>query len=71
MPSKLRPIPVVAPPTGICGAFDALARLLYKTLVSNERESRILAGLRDALMPKLISGEIRVTDAGTTAEAAA
>ena len=35
------------------------------------RESYTLAALRDTLLPKLISGEIRVTDAGKIAEAAA
>jgi type I restriction enzyme S subunit len=30
---------------------------------ANQVESRNLAALRDALLPKLISGEIRVTDA--------
>jgi type I restriction enzyme S subunit len=31
--------------------------------VANERESRTLAQLRDTLLPKLISGELRVKDA--------
>jgi type I restriction enzyme S subunit len=29
-------------------------------VVEHERESRTLAALRDALLPKLISGELRV-----------
>jgi len=32
-------------------------------VVSNERESRTLAALRDTLLPKLISGDLRVQDA--------
>jgi type I restriction enzyme S subunit len=32
-------------------------------IAGNDRESRTLAALRDALLPKLISGEIRVKDA--------
>jgi type I restriction enzyme S subunit len=32
-------------------------------VAQNERESRTLAALRDALLPKLISGELRVPDA--------
>jgi type I restriction enzyme S subunit len=32
-------------------------------IAQSERESRTLAALRDALLPKLISGEIRVRDA--------
>ena len=30
---------------------------------ANERESRALAAVRDALLPKLLAGEIRVKDA--------
>jgi len=35
---------------------------MYRKVVENERESRTLAALRDALLPKLISGELRVKD---------
>ena len=59
---NFRPISVVAPPTRVMGAFDQVARPLYERLASNERESRTLAALRDALLPKLISGELRLED---------
>jgi type I restriction enzyme S subunit len=36
---------------------------LLQKIAQNERESRILAALRDTLLPKLISGELRVKDA--------
>jgi type I restriction enzyme S subunit len=36
---------------------------LLQRIAQNERESRILAALRDTLLPKLISGELRVKDA--------
>jgi type I restriction enzyme S subunit len=32
-------------------------------MASSDRESRTLATIRDALLPKLISGEIRIKDA--------
>jgi len=44
-------------------AFDRVTPPLYLKVVERERESRTLAALRDALLPKLISGEIRVKDA--------
>jgi type I restriction enzyme S subunit len=44
-------------------AFDRLSRPMYRKVVEHERESRTLATLRDALLPKLISGELRITDA--------
>lgn len=34
----------------------------------NDEESATLAAIRDALLPKLMSGEIRVTDAEKIAE---
>ena len=39
-----------------------------RRIVSNERESRTLAAPRGTLLPKLISGEVRVKDAAKTVE---
>lgn len=60
--SKFRPILVTAPSEPVMRAFDQLARPSYCKLVANELESRTLAALRDILLPKLISGEIRIQD---------
>jgi type I restriction enzyme S subunit len=43
--------------------FDAVIAPLFDQLVSNAQQSRSLAQLRDTLLPKLISGELRVPDA--------
>jgi len=43
-------------------AFDRLSKELTDRLFKACHESRILAALRDALLPKLIRGEIRVKD---------
>ena len=61
--SSFRPIRVVSPSAPIMDAFDRVSRPMYRKVVENERESRTLAALRDALLPKLISGEIRVKEA--------
>ncbi|MEJ5349031.1 MAG: restriction endonuclease subunit S [Desulfosoma sp.] len=61
--ASFRPIPFVLPPVAVMQAFDTQTRPLYERIVANERESRTLATLRDALLPKLISGELRVKDA--------
>jgi len=61
--ASFRPIPLVAPPAGVMQAFDERVRPLYRRIVENERESRTLAALRDALLPKLLSGQIRVKGA--------
>ncbi len=64
--SNFRPIPVTAPPEPVMRAFDQLARPSYCKLVTNELESRTLAALRNILLPKLISGELRVKVSGNS-----
>ena len=60
--ANFRPIPCVAPPAMVMNAFDRAVQPYYRRLVHNEDESRTLAALRDALLPNLISGELRVED---------
>ncbi len=52
----------VASPAGMKN-FDIAMSPLFDQLVSNAQQSRSLAQLRDTLLPKLISGELRVRDA--------
>jgi type I restriction enzyme S subunit len=66
-----RPIPVVAPPVAVMEAFERSVRPIYARIVECERESRTLAALRDTLLPKLISGELRVKEAKREVEAVA
>jgi type I restriction enzyme S subunit len=61
--SSFRPIRIVEPSAPVMDAFDRVSRPMYLKLVEHERESRTLAALRDALLPKLISGELPVKDA--------
>ncbi len=61
--SNFRPIPLVAPSDPIFNAYEEIARPIYNRLICSVRESHNLATMRDALLPKLISGEIRVKDA--------
>ena len=61
--ANFRPIPVVTPSADVMHKFDQLARPLYERLVECAREIRSLAALRDALLPKLISGELRLANA--------
>jgi len=53
----------VLPPRTVLVAFDSAVQALFQRTYESERESRTLAALRDALLPKLIRGEIRVKDA--------
>lgn len=52
----------VAPPESMT-KFDAVIASQFDQLVSNAQQSRSLAQLRDTLLPKLVSGELRVPDA--------
>jgi len=63
------PITVAAPQ--ILFKFSTVCRPLINRIEANKREARTLAATRDLLLPKLMSGEIRVKDAERIAEAAA
>jgi len=54
---------VVQPGKPIARAYTELTRPSVERIVAGIHESRSLAALRDALLPKLISGELRVNDA--------
>ena len=51
---------VVAAPTPIAELFGRLIKPLFARASAATREGRTLAALRDTLLPKLISGELRV-----------
>jgi type I restriction enzyme S subunit len=53
----------VVPPDELVQRFEQLCSPIDDMVEIAERESRTLAALRDALLPKLIRGEIRVRDA--------
>ncbi|MDD1530896.1 restriction endonuclease subunit S [Bradyrhizobium sp. WBOS7] len=61
--ANFRPIEVTVATSDLLRTFDESMRPLFNRIVSNERESRILATTRDLLLPKLMSGEVRVSNA--------
>jgi type I restriction enzyme S subunit len=58
-----RSISVVVPSSKSIDAFDEIVRPLYNKIVSNTIENESLIQTRDSLLPKLMSGEIRLKDA--------
>ena len=62
---------MVCPPATLVEAFDALAANVGQRCEEMLSESRTLAALRDLLLPKLISGEIRLREAEKAVEAVA
>ncbi|MGE0824885.1 MAG: hypothetical protein AB7P18_22555 [Candidatus Binatia bacterium] len=61
--SSVRAIQLILPPIQILRRFDTVLGSLYMRRDHAINESRTLAALRDRLLPKLISGELRVKDA--------
>jgi type I restriction enzyme, S subunit len=57
---NFRSIPALRPDDRTLAAFGEITRPLFNLIASNQRESEVLAAIRDALLPKLISGKIRV-----------
>lgn len=55
--------PVVAPTEVLQRAYSSLVEVYYKKINSNVLKNEVLTSLRDTLLPKLISGELRVPDA--------
>jgi type I restriction enzyme S subunit len=58
------------PPPELVKSFDSLASSVLHRLQAIQQESNALAALRDTLLPKLISGELRVPDADRLLEGA-
>ncbi|MCE3230111.1 MAG: restriction modification system specificity domain protein [Alphaproteobacteria bacterium] len=56
-------LPIIASPAPVMQAFDKLVMPLDGRIQINEEQIRILSKIRDSLLPKLISGEIRIHDA--------
>jgi len=58
----LKRITTLAPPILEIVKFDETVTRYFKTMESNTIENQTLTKLRDTLLPKLISGEVRVKD---------
>lgn len=53
----------ILPPSKLLEEYEQLACELFRRIHHINEESRTLAALRDTLLPKLISGELRIKDA--------
>ena len=70
-PGDVFSTPVAVAQPEVREAFSRLSDSLFDRMEEGKRESRNLAALRDALLPKLISGDIRLRKDGKMAEAVA
>lgn len=53
----------VIPPLNIASAFDAVVAPMFERIHANIDAARSLSDLRDTLLPRLISGKLRLPEA--------
>lgn len=53
-------MPLSVPPDSAIAAYSDLVRPIYSRVQANLAESGTLSQLRDTLLPRLLSGELRV-----------
>ena len=68
-PDVVAATPIARPGDKVLTRFSSAAGALLGKIANGEKESRTLAALRDLLLPKLISGEIRPFDTEKVMEA--
>ncbi|MFG6468382.1 restriction endonuclease subunit S [Roseateles sp. BYS87W] len=54
-------VPVVLPPSNLLAAFEDVVSVLEASRADNSERVRTLASLRDTLLPRLISGQLRLS----------
>ena len=59
----LKGLPTILPPEVLCKAFDEIGKPMDDAVRNRTLEIEVLTELRDTLLPKLISGELRIPDA--------
>jgi type I restriction enzyme S subunit len=64
-----RPIPMVVPPREVLADFGEVAAPSFDRIIGLEAERRTLVQIRDLLLPKLISGQLRVRDTADSDDA--
>jgi len=59
---RFETLQVINPPHTLIHAYHTTVRPLFENILANTHQSRTLATLRDALLPKLLSGELGVAE---------
>ncbi|WP_171894499.1 restriction endonuclease subunit S [Pseudomonas aeruginosa] len=58
-----RPLPALLPSVEVLAEFTKRVSPIFESIAANDRQINLLAEIRDTLLPKLISGEIRLPEA--------
>ncbi len=56
-------LPIVDPRQDVLDAYDAVSHPIDQRILDNEQQLRVLTSLRDTLLPRLISGQLRLPEA--------
>ena len=60
--SQILGLPITRPPKVAAEEFDLTYRSLYDSIAELHSETRTLAAIRDAVLPRLVAGSIRVSE---------
>jgi len=63
-PTDIMTISVIIPSDEVLADFNCNLRACFETMTTNAMENQSLATLRDTLLPRLMSGELSVSDIG-------
>ena len=66
----VREIPILMPSSKVLTAFQSQIGVLFAKLKNTEQQAQSLATLRDTLLPRLISGQLRLPEAEALLEEA-
>ncbi|MCB1989802.1 MAG: hypothetical protein KDE69_15960, partial [Burkholderiaceae bacterium] len=69
-PDQVAKIEHVVPTPTVVKAFESLAAPLFERVHANRLQAQTLSTLRDTLLPRLISGQLRLPEAQAATEAA-
>ena len=62
--------PIAVPPPALADAFGQVVSGLQSTIAANHATAQTLSTLRDTLLPRLISGQLRVPETESQIEEA-
>jgi type I restriction enzyme S subunit len=62
---SFRPIPAFLPSASVLRSYLDLVEPVFQRLIENEKQVQTLASIRDGFLPRLISGQLSVSDANT------
>ncbi|MDK9687884.1 restriction endonuclease subunit S [Halomonas sp. LC1] len=62
--------PALCPPVGLVVCFEKAVSCFFEKIALNNKQSESLSALRDTLLPKLLSGELKLPEAEAAVETA-